>query len=398
MENQDFQVDGFLFGAVKSGIRGKDRLDLALIYCTVPAAAAAVFTTSQVKAAPVLLGIERIKGGRVQAILVNSGIANACTGAEGMDKARTASAFAAQALGIDEDLIQVSSTGVIGQQLDLACFSHVGRLASVLGADRAMDVAQAIMTTDTVPKTAVRRVTIGGKQVTVAGMAKGAGMIMPNMATMLSYLMTDAAVAPALMQQVLSRSVDQSFNRITVDGDTSTNDTVLFLASGKAGNVILSDSATGDAILFQQAVDEVTRDLALQIVADGEGATKLVTIKVEGARSDSEAELAARTVANSPLVKTAFFGQDANWGRIIAALGRAGIVFDQNKVDIAFDDARIVGNGLWLGAEAEQAATKVLKQKKFTVLITLQEGSGSSAILTCDLSIDYIKINADYRS
>lgn len=393
-----FQVEGFLFGAVKSGIRGKDRLDLAMIYCTVPAAAAAVFTTSQVKAAPVLLGIERIKGGKGQAILVNSGIANACTGAEGMDKARAASALVAQALGIDENLVQVSSTGVIGQQLDMACFSHVGRLVSVLAADRAMDVARAIMTTDTVPKTAVRTVTINGTLVTVAGMAKGAGMIMPNMATMLSYLLTDAAVEPGVLQQVLRRSVDQSFNRITVDGDTSTNDTVLFLASGKAGNGLLTDLESEEVRLFQQAVDELTLDLALQIIADGEGATKLVTIKVEGARSDAEAELAARTVANSPLVKTAFFGQDANWGRIIAALGRCGIVFDQSKVDIAFDDARIVGNGLWLGAEAEQAATSVLKQKSFTVLITMQEGTGASAIHTCDLSIDYIKINADYRS
>ncbi|MDP2105275.1 MAG: bifunctional glutamate N-acetyltransferase/amino-acid acetyltransferase ArgJ, partial [Desulfobulbaceae bacterium] len=293
---------------------------------------------------------------------------------------------------------QVSSTGVIGQQLDLTCFSHVGRLVSELAPDKAMDVARAIMTTDTVPKTAVRTVTIAGKRVTIAGMAKGAGMIMPNMATMLCYLMTDAAVEPELMQQILSRSVELSFNRITVDGDTSTNDTVLFLASGRAGNAALADPASAEAILLQQAVDELTRDLAVQIVADGEGATKLVTVKVVGARSESDAELAARTVANSPLVKTAFFGQDANWGRIIAALGRSGIVFDQAKVDIAFDEARIVGNGLWLGVEAEQAATMVLKQKAFTVLITLQEGAGSSAILTCDLSIDYIKINADYRS
>jgi len=398
MEDNDLRVDGFLFGAVKSGIRGKDRLDLALIYCTEPAAAAAVFTTSQVKAAPVLLGMERIKGGRVQAILVNSGIANACTGAEGMDKARAASSLAAQALSIDEGLVQVSSTGVIGQQLDMGCFAHVRRLAGELAADRAMDVARAIMTTDTVPKTAVRTATIGGKTVTVAGMAKGAGMIMPNMATMLCYLITDAAVESGVMQQVLRRSVDQSFNRITVDGDTSTNDTVLFLASAKAGNAVLSDPAADDAVRFQQVVDEVSRDLALQIVADGEGATKLVTIRVEGAKSDAEAELAARTVANSPLVKTAFFGQDANWGRIIAALGRSGIEFDQTKVDIAFDNVGIVGNGLWLGAEAELAATVVLKQKSFVVLITLREGIGSCSIHTCDFSIDYVKINADYRS
>lgn len=398
MEERDLQVDGFVFGAVKSGIRGKDRLDLALIACTVPATAAAVFTTSQVKAAPVLLGMERIKSGRVQAVLVNSGIANACTGVEGMAKARGAAASAALALGIAEDLVQVSSTGVIGQQLDMACFDHLPRLVAGLAPERAMDVARAIMTTDTVPKTAVRTLQLGGRTVKVTGMAKGAGMIQPNMATMLAYVLTDAAISAAVLQGMLTVSVNQSFNRITVDGDTSTNDTVLLLASGKAGNDEIRDPNSAEAKLLQAAVNELTRDLALQIVADGEGATKLVTIKVEGARSDLEAEMAARTVANSPLVKTAFFGQDANWGRIIAALGRSGIDFDQTSVDIAFDDAKIVGNGLWLGTAAEQAATGVLRQKSFTVLISLRQGLGRCAIYTCDLSIDYVKINADYRS
>ena len=398
MEELDLQVDGFLFGAVKSGIRGKDRLDLALIYSTVPAAAAAVFTTSQVKAAPVLLGMERIKSGRVQAVLVNSGIANACTGDEGMAKARGAAASAALALGIAEDLVQVSSTGVIGQQLDMACFDHLPRLAAGLGPERAMEVARAIMTTDTVPKTAVRTLMIGGHPVKIAGMAKGAGMIQPNMATMLSYIVTDAAVTPTVLQTMLTNSANQSFNRITVDGDTSTNDTVLLLASSKAGNATIDDQDSAEAVLLQSALNELTLDLARQIVADGEGATKLVTIQVQGARSDAEAEQAARTVANSPLVKTAFFGQDANWGRIIAALGRSGITFDQTLVDIAFDGAQIVGKGLWLGAAAEKAATEILRQKSFTVLITLHQGTGSCAIHTCDFSIDYVKINADYRS
>jgi len=398
MDELDLRVNGFLFSAVKAGIRGKDRLDLALIYCTVPATAAGVFTTNQVKAAPVLLGMERIKGGKAQAILVNSGIANACTGGEGMAKARGASASVALALNIGEELVQVSSTGVIGQQLDMACFDHIPRLASGLAADRAMDVAHAIMTTDTVPKVAKRTVTISGQLITLVGMAKGAGMIQPNMATMLSYLMTDAAVSPVALQQILSASVEQSFNRITVDGDTSTNDTLLLLASGKAGNDLITDPRSEDAVLLQGAVNELTRDLALQIVADGEGATKLVTIRVEGAHTDWEAELAARTVANSPLVKTAFFGQDANWGRIIAALGRSGCDFDPAMVDIAFDEVRIVANGLWLGASAEVAATKVLQQKAFTVHISLRQGHGACAIYTCDLSIDYVKINADYRS
>ncbi|MDD5758187.1 MAG: bifunctional glutamate N-acetyltransferase/amino-acid acetyltransferase ArgJ [Desulfobulbaceae bacterium] len=398
MDALDLQVDGFLFGAVKSGIRGKDRLDLALISCTAPATAAAVFTTSQVKAAPVLLGMERIKSGQVQAVLVNSGIANACTGKEGMAKARGAAASAALALGISEELIQVSSTGVIGQQLDMRCFEHLPRLVAGLGPDRAMDVARAIMTTDTVPKTAIRTLLIDGKPVKIMGMCKGAGMIMPNMATMLSYIMTNAAVSAEVLQGILQRSVNQSFNHITVDGDTSTNDTVLFLASGKAKNARIDDPKSAEAALLQESVNELTRDLALQIVADGEGATKLVTIKVEGANDDAEAEMAARTIANSPLVKTAFFGQDANWGRIIAALGRSGITFDQTTVDISFDTAKIVGNGLWLGTAAEQAATEILRQKSFTVVVSLHQGRGTCSIYTCDLSIDYVKINADYRS
>jgi len=398
MKEHDLRVAGFVFGAVKSGIRGKDRLDLALIACSTPATAAAVFTTSQVKAAPVLLGIERIKSGLAQAILVNSGIANACTGEEGMVKARGAAAAAALALGIDEELVQVSSTGVIGQQLEMSCFDHLPRLVESLGPDQAMDVARAMMTTDTVPKTAVRRLSINGSPLTILGMTKGAGMIQPNMATMLAYLMTDAAVSSPVLQQILAKGVDQSFNKITVDGDTSTNDTVLLLASGKAGNQEINDPNSTEAALLQEAINDLTRDLALQIVADGEGATKLVAILVEGARSDHEAELAARTVANSPLVKTAFFGQDANWGRIIAALGRSGIAFEQTAVDILFDEAKIVGNGLWLGTEAEQKATAVLQKKAFSVVIHLHQGPGTCTIFTCDLSIDYVKINADYRS
>ncbi|MDA8418563.1 MAG: bifunctional glutamate N-acetyltransferase/amino-acid acetyltransferase ArgJ [Desulfobacteraceae bacterium] len=394
----DLRVAGFKFGAVKAGIRGKDRLDLGLICADRPASAAGVFTTNQVKAAPVLLDQERIKSGRAQAILVNSGIANACTGAQGLALARLAAGKAASALGIDEELVQVSSTGVIGQQLDPACFEHIPRLAAGLSPELGMEVARAIMTTDTVPKTARRTVAIGGATVTLAGMAKGSGMIQPNMATMLAYILTDATVAPALLREMLGKSVSQSFNRITVDGDTSTNDTVLLLASGQAGNPEISDPASPEAAQLQAALDDLTRDLALQIVADGEGATKLATIQVEGAQSQAEAEQAARTVANSPLVKTAFFGQDANWGRIIAALGRSGVEFEQDKVDIAFDQAAIVKGGLWLGPAAEAAATKVLGKKSFTVYINLWQGSAACAIHTCDLSLDYVKINADYRS
>lgn len=396
---KNVSVRGFQFSAVKSGIRGKDRLDIGLIYCEKPADVGAVFTTSAVKAAPVILGEERVKSGKSQAVMINSGIANACTGEQGMKNAKSCSLMAAKALNIPEELVLVSSTGVIGQQLEMDCFEkHVSSLAAGLAAEGMMDVAKAIMTTDTVPKTATVITELGGKQVTFTGMAKGAGMIMPNMATMLSFVMTDANVSSGVLQEVLRKSADKSFNCITVDGDTSTNDTVIIMASGFAGNERIESLESADVKELQNSLDTLTEDLARQIVADGEGATKLVSIIVKEAASLQEAEMAAKTIANSPLVKTAFFGQDANWGRIIAALGRSGAHFDQNKVRIAFDDAMIVEYGLWLGQEAEVNASKVLKQDSFTVTINLQAGDHQYKVLTCDLSFEYIKINADYRT
>lgn len=395
----DLSVDGFEFAALKSGIRGKDRLDLGLIVSHEPSAAAAVFTTNLVQAAPVMLGRERIVGGRLQAVLVNSGIANACTGDEGMAKARQCASLTADALGINEELVMVSSTGVIGQQLEMACFERgVPRLAASLSPGNLMDVARAIMTTDTVPKVAVRTVELGGRPVKLAGITKGAGMIMPNMATMLCFIMTDADISPEVLKVLLPKAADQSFNRISVDGDTSTNDTVILMASGKAGGRRISEAGSPEAASFARVLEELTRDLALQIVADGEGATKLVTIKVSGARSEAEAELAARTVANSPLVKTAFFGADANWGRIMGALGRSGANFRQEEVVISFDNQQIVANGRLLSLAAEGAASKILAQKSFSVQIDLGAGSAACEIYTCDLSLDYVKINADYRT
>jgi glutamate N-acetyltransferase/amino-acid N-acetyltransferase len=229
-------------------------------------------------------------------------------------------------------------------------------------------------------------------------MAKGAGMIMPNMATMLCFVMTDADITAAILQQYLSQAVGQSFNRITVDGDTSTNDTVLTLANGMSGNPVIDATDTEEGGIFGAALKDLLRDLALQIVADGEGATKIVTVKVINAASEKDAEQAARTIANSPLVKTAFFGEDANWGRIIAALGRSGAAFKQSSVNIAFDDVLLVQNGTALGSAAEAEATEILKHKTFTVTVDLKNGQAAGEIYTCDLSIDYIKINADYRS
>ncbi len=405
------EVRGFKAAAVRSGIRSKDRLDLGLIISEVPAAAAGVFTTNRVQAAPVVLGRQRLAGGRAQAILVNSGIANACTGATGMLNARLCGAMAGDALGIEEGLVQPASTGVIGMQLDVECFRlGIPRLRSIITGEEAADqaagqsgesglnaVARAIMTTDTVPKTAARSCLIDGVEVRLAGVAKGAGMIMPDMATMLCFILTDAAVEPKLLRAMLKRSVDASFNRISIDGDTSTNDTVLMMANGRAGTPPLV-AETEAQLEFQQQLDDLCLDLARQIVRDGEGASKLVTIRVEKAADAEQASLAARTIANSSLVKTAFFGEDANWGRIIAALGRSGAEFDPEAVNISFDDVVMVQGGFGLGADAEARATEVLHRPEFTVTINLEAGSAAADYLTCDFSLDYVRINADYRT
>ncbi len=392
-------VNGFKYSAVNAGIRKKDRLDLGLVFCDRPAVCAGVFTTSRVKAAPVLLDMERVDQGKAQVILVNSGVANACTGAIGMQVAKTCSGLIAAALNIEENLVLIASTGVIGEQLPVEKIAAaVDNLVETLSHENGDMVAKAIMTTDTVPKTAECSCSIGGIEVKLFGMAKGAGMIMPNMATMLAFVMTDADIAADIFQHHLSYGVQQSFNRITVDGDTSTNDTVLALASCRSGNPEIDTLDTEDSKTFGAALTGLLKDLALQIVADGEGATKLVTVKVINAQNEEGAEQAARTIANSALVKTAFFGEDANWGRIIAALGRSGIEFDQNRVDLAFNDVILVKDGLALGAEAEAGATEVLKQNSFTVTVDLKSGQAESEVYTCDLSVDYIKINADYRS
>ncbi|MHB8148803.1 MAG: bifunctional glutamate N-acetyltransferase/amino-acid acetyltransferase ArgJ [Desulfobulbia bacterium] len=399
MAAEKFSVQGFRAAAVNSGIRGKDRLDLALIVSDKPAVVAGVFTASLVKAAPVLLDMERCKTGKGQAILVNSGIANACTGEEGMRLARLTTAMAADALNIAPELVQVCSTGIIGQQLELACFQRgIPKAAQALAVDGLVDVAQAIMTTDTFRKIAVRTALIDGKPVKLLGMAKGAGMIMPNMATMLSFILTDAKIDHDLLQSTLKKVAAKTFNAITVDGDTSTNDTVLVLANGLAEHPPIAEDRPEALRAFGAALEDLCKELALMIVRDGEGATKLVTIRVRGAASDPEADQAARTVANSNLVKTAFFGEDANWGRIIAALGRSGAQFDQHQVDIAFDEVFMVKQGLGQGSEVEKRATAVLKKPEFVVTIDLHAGEGSKDIYTCDFSLDYVKINADYRS
>ncbi len=393
------KIKGFSFSAVEAGIRYSNRLDLALIYSDLPCVTAGLFTTNQVKAAPVIIDKERLKGAYAQAILVNSGCANACTGEKGMKVARATSALVSMALGISDDLVQISSTGVIGEQLNLEPFERsIPTLVKELSADNFEQVAQAIMTTDTVQKIAQTTVNVSGKEVKIMGMAKGAGMIMPNMATMLAFILTDARINFPELHKSLVNGVERTFNRITIDGDTSTNDMVLVMANGTAENPWIDGDSPEDQQIFQNGLEVVLKDLALQIVSDGEGATKTITIRVCGAKENQDAEKIARTIATSSLVKTAFFGEDANWGRIFAAMGRSGVRFSPDHVDISFGNVMIVQNGLSLGVEAETAATQVLKEKNFTVCVDLKDGLSCEEVFTCDFSIDYVKINADYRS
>ncbi len=393
------KVKGFSAAAVQAGIRYQERLDLGLIYSDRPAVAAGVFTTNKVKAAPVLLDIKRLRQGKAQAILVNSGNANACNGEQGMELARSVSAMAARRLDIDEELVQVASTGVIGEQLDGAPFAQqMPALVDSLSEDGFDDLARAIMTTDTVPKIVRKTVVIGGTEVSILGVAKGSGMIMPNMATMLCFVVTDVQIVFPVLREIVAGGVEHTFNRITVDGDTSTNDTVLVLANGAAGNEWLDEDSPEDTETFTRAMHSVFQELATMIVVDGEGATKVVTIRVVGAREEEGALDAARTIANSPLVKTAFFGEDPNWGRIMAALGRSDCFFHPDRVSIAFDEVVMAEQGMGAGPEAEREAARVMRKDAFTLTVHLNDGTESAEVQTCDFSKEYITINADYRS
>ncbi|MDD2366842.1 MAG: bifunctional glutamate N-acetyltransferase/amino-acid acetyltransferase ArgJ [Desulfuromonadaceae bacterium] len=391
-------IKGFSFSTVEAAIKKPGRKDLALIYSEVPANAAAVFTTSSVKAAPVLLSQKNIAGGTAQALIVNSGNANACTGEQGMNVAVETSELISAALGIDKSAVQVCSTGVIGVQLPVEKIrSAIPSLVTALSSGTFSDVAKAIMTTDTFPKEATGNGAAAGTDYMVAGVAKGAGMIMPNMATMLSFIITDAAVEPTFLNNTFRAAVNRSFNAITVDGDTSTNDTCLIMANGMAENrLITSDSSDGET--FAGILDNVLLSLAKQIVKDGEGATKFVEIKLIGARNDSDAKRAAMAVANSSLVKTAFCGEDANWGRIFAAVGYSGAEVDQSRLSLCFDDVCMARNGIFAGDDAEARGTVILKKEEFTVTVDLGLGTGSATVYTSDLTHDYISINADYRS
>jgi glutamate N-acetyltransferase / amino-acid N-acetyltransferase len=391
-------IKGFQFSAVEAAIKKPGRKDLALIFSEVPAQACAVFTVSAVKAAPVLLSAKRITSGSAQALLVNSGNANACTGDMGMVVARETSHLVAEGLAIADDAVQVSSTGVIGVQMPIERIKNaLPDLVEGLSSGTLDDIAQAIMTTDTFPKMEARSGQAGGISYTVAGIAKGAGMIMPNMATMLSFIISDAAVEPSFLESTFRSAVDSSFNSITVDGDMSTNDTCLIMANGMAGNPPIS-AGSPDAAEFERLLHDVLLSLAKQIVKDGEGATKFVEVQVTGAASNADAKRAALAISNSSLVKTAFFGQDANWGRIFAAVGYSGATVDQSRLSLSFNDVCMARDGVFAGGDAEAHGTEVLKMKEFTVCVDLGLGSGTATVYTSDLSHEYISINADYRT
>ncbi len=393
-----FQVPGFRAAGIAAGIKKNQAKDLALIYSEVPSVAAGVFTTNRVKAAPVLISRARIKSGKARAVLVNSGSANACTGKKGLADGQRLSRLIASSLNITPESVLLASTGVIGKPLPMSLIEkNLLRLTASLSPAGLGDAARAIVTTDTFPKAGILRGRVNGKEITLAGIAKGAGMIGPRMATLLSFVFTDASISLGALRQSLKEGVQNSFNRVTVDGDTSTNDTLLILANGEAKNreIVLH---TPGYKKFSEYFHELLLKLAKMIAFDGEGATKLVEIAVEKARTPSEAERVARTIANSPLVKTAFFGEDANWGRILCAAGYSGVPINPDRIDVFFDGVDIVRRGRGTGPEKEELATSVMKKREYKVRLNLHRGTKSASIFTTDFSFDYVKINASYRS
>lgn len=389
---------GFVATGIHSGIKQDDQLDLALVTSEIPGPIAGVFTKNTIPAAPVILDRQHLKKGVGQAIIINSGNANAFTGPEGLGNARETVHLIARQLAIPKHHVFVGSTGVIGVPLPMTALRKgIPTLVSRLGKTGHRDAAQAMMTTDTRPKAIAVQQPIGGEMVTIGGMAKGSGMIHPDMATMLAYLTTDAVIDQKTLQHTLRTVADQTFNCISVDGETSTNDTVLCLANGMAGNRNIRPSSSAHE-QFQKLLHEACHDLAMKICLDGEGATKLIEIHVTQASSHKAARQFADTLATSPLVKTALFGADPNWGRIIAALGRAGYPLRPDRIVIAFNHLTIVKDGKGLGPRIERQIQKIMQRPSFTISVSLGMGIGTATKWTTDLTYDYVKINASYRS
>ncbi len=393
---------GFLAEGIHVGIRkNKEKKDLALVYSEVPCAAAAVYTTNKVIGQPLVVTKEHLADGAAQAIIVNSGNANTCTGEAGIQAARKMAALVAAKLPVKATDVVVASTGVIGQPLDVSPI-EAGMDALVAGLSKTGNISarEAIMTTDTVKKEVAVELEIDGVPVVIGAMAKGSGMIHPNMATMLGFITTDCAISPEMLQKALSASVKRTYNRVSVDGDTSTNDMVVVLANGKAGNPRIE--AAGPAYTdFCDALDWLNTQLSKMIARDGEGATKLIECTIENAADEEKAEQLAKGVICSSLVKTAFFGADANWGRILCALGYTRSDFDPNRVDVAFESAsgyiEVCKNGVPLPFN-EEKAKKILSYQEVAVFVDLKEGPAQATAWGCDLSYEYVRINGDYRT
>ena len=396
-----FPVAGLRIGTVRAGIRKPGRRDLVLFALDAQCSVSAVFTLNRFCAAPVQICRERLSAGTgIRAMVVNTGNANAGTGAEGRLRAQRCCDAAAALMGLEGAQVLPFSTGVIMEPLPVDRI-EAGLPAAVadLAPDHWADAAEGIMTTDTCPKAASRRVEIGGRTVTVTGIAKGAGMIRPQMATMLGFVATDAVIAPHLLDRLVAQAADASFNRITIDGDTSTNDSFVLVATQRAGHAVISDLASPDGQALAAAVTAVATDLAQAIVRDGEGATKFITVQVQGGRTVAECRQVAYAIAHSPLVKTAFFASDPNLGRILAAVGYAGIEdLDQGCIDLFLDQVHVATRGGRHPGYREEDGQRVMKQSEITVRVHLNRGAAETVIWTCDLSHDYVSINADYRS
>jgi len=395
-----FAVPGVELGIAMAGVRKANRKDLTVVTMVEGSAVAGVFTQNRFCAAPVQLCRTHLAGAAPRAILINTGNANAGTGEDGLARARTTCDALAGLLSIAPEQVLPFSTGVIMESLPVERIT-AGLPAALadLGADHWGDAAEAIMTTDTLPKAASRQIEIGGRTVTITGISKGAGMIRPNMATMLGFVATDAVIAPALMQALVREAADASFNRITIDGDTSTNDSFVLIATHQAGHREITSLASDDGQRLRDAVIAVAQQLAQAIVRDGEGATKFISVRVDGGRTEAECRQVAYAIAHSPLVKTAFFASDPNLGRILAAVGYAGIDdLDQTAIDLFLDDVHVALNGGRNPAYREEDGQRVMKQSEITVRVDLHRGTSQTIVWTCDLSYDYVKINADYRS
>ncbi len=390
-------VPGFLAHGVSAGIKSGDQKDLGLIFSTIPAKVAALFTKNTFKAAPVLIDAERIKRGMAQAILTNSGCANAATGKEGMKDALAVSAAAARQLKIPEEHLLICSTGVIGKRLPVRKIeSGIGKLVRGLNEFGIEDAEAAMMTTDKYPKIAIRKGIVGAKDITICGIAKGAGMIEPNMATLLTYVMTDALIDAKALNTVFHQVIDSTFNAVSVDGCMSTNDTAIILANGLAGNNPL-ERAQARLQRFREMLTDVLAELAQAVVRDGEGATKFITVVVEGAKSKSDARRVAYSVANSNLVKTAFFGEDPNWGRILSAIGASGILLEKEKVILSIGNMTVFAQDAPVNL-APARLKEIFQGGNIEVRISLGGGDKSYSVYTSDLSYDYVKINADYTT